>query len=158
MVFFVCSSRGSLVKCLTKIESIFVGNFTPHSAQNSERKATSAACVRVLVNVFSSLETKKKKEKKRTVKAPWDFRTADFAAKNGNHHILKYLVERKYDEFSKDACYCAAMEGHLDGLKYLHETAEVPWDEDAVRVAYRNKRSECLQYLLDNDCPLPPGW
>ena len=131
-----------------------------HTSLSSELRKKSnvgRVCASTRKRLFFTRD-EKKKEKKRTVKAPWDFRTADFAAKNGNHHILKYLVERKYDEFSKDACYCAAMEGHLDGLKYLHETAEVPWDEDAVRVAYRNKRSECLQYLLDNDCPLPPGW
>ena len=30
------------------------------------------------------------------------------------------------------ACECAAEKGHLDCLKYLHETAKAPWDEDAV--------------------------
>ena len=48
--------------------------------------------------------------------------------------------------------------GHLDCLKYLHETAKAPWDEDAVRVAHENNHPECVQYCLDNDCPLPPGW
>jgi hypothetical protein len=46
----------------------------------------------------------------------------------------------------------------LDCLKYLHETAKWPWDEDAVLVAVVNNHPECLQYLLDNNCPLPPGW
>ena len=38
------------------------------------------------------------------VKAPWDSRTASCAAANGHLHILEYLVERKYDEYSEDAC------------------------------------------------------
>ena len=93
------------------------------------------------------------------VKAPWDWRIAAWAAKNGHLHILEYLVERKYDEFTEEACLWAAEYGHLDCLKYLHETAKAPWDEDAhVREAHENNRIECLQYLLDNDCPLPPGW
>ena len=48
--------------------------------------------------------------------------------------------------------------GHLDCLKYLHETAKAPWDSDAVRKAHENNQPECVQYLLDNNCPLPFGW
>ena len=95
------------------------------------------------------------------VKAPWDFRTAAWAAQNGHLHILEYLVERKYNNFSQydvRACYLAAGHGQLDCLKYLRETAKAPWDDDAVRFAYRFHHPECLQYLLDNDCPLPLGW
>ena len=50
------------------------------------------------------------------------------------------------------------MNGHLDYLKYLHETAKAPWNEEAVRVAHENDHPECVQYLLDNNCPLPDGW
>ena len=58
----------------------------------------------------------------------------------------------------RDACQCAAENGHLDCLKYLHETAKAPWDKEAVRYAHENKHPECLQYCLDNNCPLPEGW
>ena len=34
-------------------------------------------------------------------KAPWDSDTASWAAENGHLHILEYLVERKYDQYSK---------------------------------------------------------
>ena len=51
-----------------------------------------------------------------------------------------------------------ARKGHLDCLKYLHETAKAPWDYLAVREAHNSEQTECLQYLLDNDCPLPEGW
>ena len=56
------------------------------------------------------------------------------------------------------ACKLAAENGHLDCLKYLHETAKAPWDYVAVRVAREKNQPECLQYLLDNNCPLPPDW
>ena len=49
-------------------------------------------------------------------------------------------------------------DGHLDCLKYLHETAKWPWDSQAVREAHENNHTDCVQYLLDNDCPLPYGW
>ena len=91
------------------------------------------------------------------VKTPWNSDTAEWAAQNGQLHILEYLVERKYDQF-KRACEDAAEFGHLDCLKYLHETAKAPWDSWAVREAHKNNHTECLQYLLDNNCPLPSNW
>ncbi|CAL6392051.1 unnamed protein product [Bathycoccus prasinos] len=92
------------------------------------------------------------------VKATWDSRTASWAAAKGHLHILEYLVERKYDQYRVYACAYAAENGHLDCLKHLHETAKAPWDSDAVRYAHKNNHTECVQYLLNNDCPLPPGW
>ena len=93
-------------------------------------------------------------------KAPWGSYTADCAASSGHLHILEYLVKRKYqyNQFNTYSCQCVAEHGHLDCLKYLHETAKAPWDELAVRGAHEENQTECLQYLLDNNCPLPPGW
>ena len=87
-----------------------------------------------------------------------DWGTASWAALSGHLHILEYLVERKYDEFTEEACLWAAKSGQLDCLKYLHETAKAPWDCEAVREAHVNNQTECLQYLLDNNCSLPEGW
>ena len=92
------------------------------------------------------------------VKAPWDYGTSLWAARNGHLHILEYLVERKYDQYNEDACYWAAEEGHLDCLKYLHETTKAPWNSQAVYYAHENNHTECLQYLLENNCPLPFDW
>jgi len=92
------------------------------------------------------------------VKAPWDSYTASWAAQNGHLHILEYLVERKFDKYNEYACTGAAAYGHLDCLKYLHETAKAPWDSRVVQLAHVNNQTECVQYLLDNNCPLPEGW
>ena len=92
------------------------------------------------------------------VKAPWDWRSAAWAAEYGHLHILEYLVERKYDKYNEVTCLYAAENGHLDCLQYLHETAKAPWDSEAVEGAHENDQTECLQYLLDNNCPLPDGW
>ena len=92
-------------------------------------------------------------------KAPWDSHTAEWAAQNGHLHILEYLVERKYNKYyNLAACERAAENGHLDCLKYLHETAKAPWDDWSVYHAHKHNQTECLQYLLDNNCPLPRGW
>jgi hypothetical protein len=50
------------------------------------------------------------------------------------------------------------MDGYLDCLKYLHETAKAPWNSDAIREAHENNHPDCVQYLLDTNCPLPSGW
>ena len=50
------------------------------------------------------------------------------------------------------------MTGHLDCLKYLHETAKAPWNDWSVYHAHKNNHLDCVQYLLDNNCPLPDGW
>ena len=91
------------------------------------------------------------------VKVPWAPETAYQAAGNGHLHILEYLVDRKYFKYNVHACTFAAREGQLDCLKYLHEVVKAPWDSRAVEEAHRYNR-KCLQYLLDNDCPLPFGW
>ena len=91
------------------------------------------------------------------VKAPWDSSTANWAAANGQLHILEYLVERKYDHFVELACENAANNGHLDCLKYLHETAKAPWSSWVVCFAHNN-HPECVQYCLDNNCPIPLNW
>ena len=90
-------------------------------------------------------------------KAPWGSATASWAAAKGHLHVLEYLVERKY-EYSEWACMHTAKNGHLDCLKYLHETAKAPWNSQAVYYAHEKNQTECLQYLLDNDCPLPNDW
>jgi hypothetical protein len=92
------------------------------------------------------------------VKAPWGSETTNWAAQNGHLHILEYLVERKFDKYSEWVCILAAAHGHLDCLKYLHETAKWPWNYLAVREAHKKNQTECVQYFLDNNCPLPPGW
>jgi hypothetical protein len=97
------------------------------------------------------------------VKAPWEPSNAAWAIANGHLHILEYLVERKYDKYhgkytQEDVCMFAAIKGQLDCLKYLHETVKAPLSPGAVHYAYNYKYPECLQYLLDNNCPLPTGW
>ena len=92
------------------------------------------------------------------VKAPWGSGTADWAAGYGHLHILEYLVERKYDKYDEYACANAAIYGHLDCLKYLRETAKAPWSSLVLQEAHNNEQPECIQYCLDNNCPLPSNW
>ena len=94
---------------------------------------------------------------RREKKCDWDHGTIDAAAEQGNLEMVKYCVVKKCP-IGMYACEYAAAFGHLDCLKYLHETAKVPWNEEVLREAHENNQTECLQYLLDNDCLLPDGW
>ena len=86
----------------------------------------------------------------------WDKWTINVAALQGNMEMFKYCVAN--DQYHVFSCERAAESGHLDCLKYLRETAKAPWDFRAVRDAHYYKHPECLQYLLDNNCPIPPDW
>ena len=55
-----------------------------------------------------------------------DDRSCTLAAMNGHLEVLKYLHE-KGCEWNEYACTNAAMNGHLEVLKYLHEN-KCPWD------------------------------
>ena len=90
-------------------------------------------------------------------KCVWDEWTIYAAAGQGNLEMIKYCVAIGCPNDTA-ACSRAAFYGHLECLKYLHETAKAPWDGEAVRNAHKYHQPECLQYLLEKDCPLPRGW
>ena len=90
-------------------------------------------------------------------KCEWDSGTISSAASQGNLEMVKYCVANECPIYEW-ACANAAGHGHLEILKYLHETAKAPWNFWAVRDAHVKNQTECLQYLLDNNCPLPSGW
>ena len=92
------------------------------------------------------------------VKAPWSSNTAVAAAYHGQLHTLEYLFERKYDKYHIYECTEAAKQGHLHCLKFLHEVTKAPWGKSTLLGAYSYTRREIVQYLLDNNCLLPPGW
>jgi len=51
-----------------------------------------------------------------------------------------------------EKCEEAALNGHLECLKYLHERG-CPWDEYTCSAAASNGHLECLKYLHENGCP-----
>jgi len=90
-------------------------------------------------------------------KCEWDSGTIHVAANQGNLEMVKYCVAKKC-HIDAWACAEAAGNGHLEVLKYLREEAKAPWDGWSVFYALEKNQPECVQYLFDNNCPLPPDW
>ena len=49
-------------------------------------------------------------------------------------------------------CACAAYNGRLPALKYLHENG-CPWSFYTCYCAACHRHWDCLQYAVDNKCP-----
>ena len=81
-------------------------------------------------------------------KCEWDEGTINAAADQGNLEMVKYCVanECPIDEM---ACACAAVDGHLECLKYLREEAKAPWDSDTASWAAENGHLHILEYLVE---------
>ena len=62
-------------------------------------------------------------------KCEWNGRTINAAAEQGNLEMVKYCVANECP-IDECACACAAVNGHLEVLKYLREEAKAPWDYD----------------------------
>ena len=81
-------------------------------------------------------------------KCEWNVGTINMAADQGNLEMVKYCVANKcpVKEF---ACACAAENGHLEVLKYLHEEAKAPWDSSTASWAAANGHLHILEYLVE---------
>jgi hypothetical protein len=84
----------------------------------------------------------------------WDVGTINAAVGQGNLEMVKYCVANECP-INRNACAFAAGNGHLEVLKYLREEAKAPWDGWSVFFALEKNHPECVQYLFDNNCPLP---
>lgn len=73
-----------------------------------------------------------------------------WAAEAGHLEMLKYLHESGYP-WDQDVCAYAASEGHIDCLKYAHEQGcRMTVSTAANALSYGHY--ECLKYAVENDC------
>ena len=81
-------------------------------------------------------------------KAPWDWRTAAWAAENGHLHILEYLVERKFDKYGELACQICSRERPLRLFAVLTRNRQ-----SALGLCGRTSRSQEQTHRM---CTIPP--
>ena len=77
--------------------------------------------------------------------------TCLFAALNGHLDCLRYAHENGCP-WDKRTCDNAAYYGHLECLKYAHENG-CPWDEETCEEAAKYGHLECLKYACARKCP-----
>ena len=78
----------------------------------------------------------------------WDCNTIDAAACHGNLEMVNYCVANECP-VDENACANAALKGHLEVLKYLHEEAKAPWEWCTANWAAENGHLHILEYLVE---------
>jgi len=81
-------------------------------------------------------------------KCEWCKWTINKAAIQGNIEMIKYCVANKCP-MDEDSCAYAALNGHLECLKYLREEAKAPWDSVTPSWAAQNGHLHILEYLVE---------
>jgi hypothetical protein len=81
-------------------------------------------------------------------KCEWDEWTIDAGACEGNLEMVKYCVANECP-IDESACACAAIGGHLECLKYLHEEVKAPWGWETAALAASNGHLHILEYLVE---------
>ena len=92
------------------------------------------------------------------VKAPWDSGYCHL----GGCKVVIFIYSNILLSVSMinitTSVYVGGRERPLRLFEVLARNRQSALDSDAVRYAHKNNHTECVQYLLDNNCPLPPGW
>ena len=81
-------------------------------------------------------------------KCEWDEWTISSAAERGNLEMVKYCVANECP-INTLACANAALEGHLEILKYLCEEVKAPWTSGTAAFAALGGHLHILEYLVE---------
>ena len=87
------------------------------------------------------------------LQAPWQFQTPGEAAKLGNIEMMKYCIRNGCQYRVPAVCVLAAEGGHLDCLRFAHEEALVPMNNNVLKAALNFNNMDCYQYAKSKGCP-----
>lgn len=90
------------------------------------------------------------------IKKQWDPFMIHTAVEHGNILCIDYLV-KYYEEYTKLVCVQTLLSKNantLTVLKYLRETLRFEWDKRVIKKAIYDNCIECLEYALENGCPV----
>jgi hypothetical protein len=81
-------------------------------------------------------------------------------ARSNQHHQERTNNTEKKKKKKKTTTKKVVVQQKVGELQLgrLQLVEKAPWDSLAVRSSYENNEPDCVQYLLDNNCPLPFGW
>ena len=86
-------------------------------------------------------------------KCEWNSRTINAAVLQGNLEMVKYCVANKFRVYKFPIGWrtfaCAARNGDLEILKYLHEEVKAPWDSSTATHAADSGHLHILEYLVE---------
>ena len=73
---------------------------------------------------------------------------AEYAAMNGHLEVLKYLVEVHEAPLNRDVGFRAAWKGHLHILQYLRTNTTCEWDRHAcLEIAFKYEHKDICAYI-----------
>lgn len=81
-----------------------------------------------------------------------DEKVCAYAAQGSHTECLRVLQEYNAP-WCHHAAFSAAFYNQLEGLRFLHEEVNCPWDESVTRAAANNGCVETLRYAIDHGCP-----
>ena len=141
---YVGEDQYNFVACITcRFHQVYLTTFGGETFTSIENAAASVSCAAVCLHL---------EETDCDSHAESVFKTA---AKEGKLDILMWGEDSGYEldtMLNCDIIVCAALNGHLEVVKYLRQL-DIPWDEDTFRYAALSGHLELLKWARANQCP-----
>jgi ankyrin repeat protein len=86
---------------------------------------------------------------------PWDERTliACMGVYDQCMATIEYACEHQCPWSEAVCTHAASNDRYIDALNYLHKHG-CPWSTNTMQSAVKNNAKQCIQYLIDNNCPI----
>ena len=140
VIVYECSSISTLE---------FVWNHFPWGKKDTEGNVVDQA--RFCWQVAATNKLEFLKWTREVKQCEWDERTIDTAARKGNLEMLKYCISNDCPCYEKESYVRAAVEGHLDCLRFLFDKVEPSrkTEEEAAGRAASGGHVDIVKYFVE---------